>query len=99
MSLTLKIQLPSQGGASGVTKSLRFGEKMSVHEACKTILEKTENLGSGKDHGLFKPISEELGLKGGKWLKPERTLEYYDLHQNVCSYYWIFSYNDFKRIL
>jgi hypothetical protein len=37
----------------------------------------------GKDHGLFLPADETEGVLG-KWLKPEKSLDFYDLKQNVC---------------
>ena len=54
---------------------------MSVHEACKVIQEKTQI--GGKDHGLFEPSPPNDTSSCGRWLKPERTLEYYDLKTNV----------------
>ena len=83
MSLTLKVRIP----ATGATKSVRFPENMSVAEAQKTILEKlAETAPLGKDHGIFKPLNEDSGTKGGKWLRPEKTLESYDLRTNVNLY-------------
>eukprot|EP01119_Soliformovum_irregulare_P005210 TRINITY_DN1675_c0_g1_i1.p1 TRINITY_DN1675_c0_g1~~TRINITY_DN1675_c0_g1_i1.p1 ORF type:complete len:1447 (-),score=577.25 TRINITY_DN1675_c0_g1_i1:61-4401(-) len=76
MSLNLKINLP----ALGVTKIMRFSEQMSVNEVCKQVLEKT-NVG-GKDHCLFQPSPPSDTTSVGRWLKPERTLEYYDLKTN-----------------
>jgi len=77
MSLNLKIVVPSQG----VTKIMRFAETMSVHEVTKQVAEKT-GLG-GKDHAIFQPCMEsEKVVQMGRWLKPDRTLEYYDLKTN-----------------
>ena len=78
MSLTLKVIITAAGGAS-TTKSMRFAENMSAHEACKAIQERIEDGSSGMDHGIFKPLSEDSGPKGGRWLRPEKNLEYYDL--------------------
>jgi len=75
MSLNLKVKIPSQG----VSKIMRFAEQMSVNEVCKLIQEKT-GVG-GKDHGLFSPVEGDPSTCG-RWLKPERTLEYYDLKTN-----------------
>ena len=72
MSLTLKVR------AGDATKSMRFAETMSCHEACKNIQEKLGSEG-GADHAIYKPLTEDSGPKGGKWLRPEKTLEYYDL--------------------
>ena len=80
MSLTVKVRLPQ----TGATKTMRLAENMSVHEALKTVQEKTGGEGAGgKDHGLFKPLSEDSGAKGGKWLDPKRTLEYYDIRSTM----------------
>jgi len=76
MSLNLRIDIKEQG----VTKVLRFAEQMSVHEVCKAIMEKT-GVG-GKDHALFQPTTHEADPGMGKWLRPDRTLEYYDMKQN-----------------
>lgn len=54
---------------------------MSIHEVCKAIIEKT-GIG-GADHGLFHPSPETDTTTMGKWLKPERSIEYYDLQSNV----------------
>lgn len=74
-ALTLKVRV------NNVVKAMRFPEHITVHEACKTIAEKTGE--GGKDHGLYKPLNENSGIKGGRWLRPERTLEYYSLSTNV----------------
>jgi len=76
MSLNLRINIPSQGA----TKVIRFPESMSVHEACKTVAEKTTV--GGKDHGLFQPKSPDVPEGVGKWLAPEKSLEFYDLKTN-----------------
>jgi hypothetical protein len=68
---------------------------MSVHEACKTVIEKLADGGGssgGKDHGIFKPLTEDSGTKGGKWLKPEKTLDFYDLKSNVL--YFVCNFTD-----
>jgi len=51
---------------------------MSVLECSRVIREKTEE--GGDDHGLFQPALE--GKRPARWLKNERTLQYYDLQQN-----------------
>jgi len=73
MSLNLKVLIPSRG----LQKVMRFAETMSVHEVCKQIQEKTEI--GGPDHGLFEP---RQGESCGRWLKREKTLEYYDIKSN-----------------
>lgn len=86
MSLTLKIRMVGQGSkgnANVAIKTMRFAETMSVHEALKQIQEKTNDGIAQKDHWLYKPLNEDSGPKGGKWLRPERTLEFYDLRVNV----------------
>eukprot|EP01119_Soliformovum_irregulare_P010889 TRINITY_DN2683_c0_g2_i1.p1 TRINITY_DN2683_c0_g2~~TRINITY_DN2683_c0_g2_i1.p1 ORF type:complete len:1576 (+),score=527.56 TRINITY_DN2683_c0_g2_i1:266-4993(+) len=77
MALQLKVRLP----ATGVTRAIRFAGQMSIYEACKTIAEKSTDVG-GADHALFKPLTEDMGTKGGKWLKMEKTLDSYDLNTN-----------------
>ncbi len=53
---------------------------MSVHEVTKAIQEKV-GVG-GKDHGIFQPIENDP-TQMGRWLKPDKSLEYYDLKANV----------------
>ncbi len=82
MSVVLRVRIP----ATGLTKAIRFTDNMSVHESCKTIVEKLADGGGssgGKDHGLYKPLTEDSTIKGGKWLKPDKTLAFYDLKSNV----------------
>ena len=44
---------------------------------CKQIREKSAATeGTGADHGLFQPGD---GVRMGRWLRPERTLMFYDL--------------------
>ena len=85
MSLTLRIRLSdtSNGSSSGAVRSMRFAGNMSVHEACKTIIEKNADLNGGRDHGLYKPLTDDSGTRNGKWLRPEKILDFYDLKQNV----------------
>jgi talin len=78
MSLTLKIRMPQ----TGAMKTMRFAENMAVIEAVRSIQEKLQANEGGKDHGLFKPLNEDSGTKGGKWLDSKRTLEYYDMRAN-----------------
>jgi len=75
MSLNLKVSIPAQG----TTKVVRFTEQMSVHEACKVIQEKATQ--GGKDHGIFQPSEVEPNSMG-RWLRPDKTLEFYDLKAN-----------------
>jgi len=53
---------------------------MSVHEACKTVAEKT-SIG-GKDHGLFQAGTPDVPNGYGRWLQAEKSLEFYDLKMN-----------------
>ena len=56
----------------------------TVMEALQIIFEKIADNGPmGKDQGIYKPLHEESGIKGGKWLKNDKTLEHYDLRNNV----------------
>ena len=45
----------------------------------------SSNFSGGKDHALFQPSGHEADPGMGKWLRADRTLEYYDLKQNVCT--------------
>eukprot|EP01088_Endostelium_zonatum_P017435 TRINITY_DN513_c0_g3_i3.p1 TRINITY_DN513_c0_g3~~TRINITY_DN513_c0_g3_i3.p1 ORF type:complete len:1705 (-),score=540.74 TRINITY_DN513_c0_g3_i3:2315-7429(-) len=67
MALSLKINLVS----IGLTKTMRFNADQSISEVCKDIREKTTS--GGGDHGLFQALPKP------RWLKPEKTLKYYDL--------------------
>jgi hypothetical protein len=78
MALQLKIEIASQN----TQKAFRFNQEMTVYEVCKQIREKNPEPGStGSDHGLFQPAD---GVRPGRWLRPERTLMYYDLKSGVC---------------
>lgn len=80
----MSINLRVRNTTTGVTRTIRFPEAMSVHEATKTILEKSVDSPEGsKDHAIFKPLTDSSGTKGGKWLRIEKTLEFYDLKSNV----------------
>ena len=74
MSLPLKVNVVK----INQSKTLRFGPTMSVSEACRQIQEKTGE--GGDDHGLFQRGIE--GKRPSRWLRPERTLQYYDLKAN-----------------
>jgi talin len=74
MSLTLKIQIVR----TNTLKAIKFAPTMSVSEACATIQEKTSE--GGEDHGLFQPAGE--AKRGARWLRMDRTLQYYDLKTN-----------------
>ena len=94
MSLTLKIQIVR----INQLKAMKFAPTMSVSEACATIFEKVlitlllrfnatlteyyQTNEGGEDHGLFQPAGE--GKRGARWLRMDRTLQYYDLKINVC---------------
>jgi len=67
MALSLKINLVTLN----LTKTLRFNADLSISEVCKDIREKTSS--GGTDHGLFQATPKP------RWLKPEKTLKYYDL--------------------
>jgi hypothetical protein len=57
---------------------------MSVYEASKQIAEKA-NMG-GPDHGLFYPVPDpERPGTLGKWLKKDKTLDFYDIKTGVCT--------------
>jgi len=74
MSLTLKIQIVR----INQLKAMKFAPTMSVSEACAQIQEKTNE--GGEDHGLFQPAGE--GKRSARWLRMDRTLQYYDLKTN-----------------
>eukprot|EP00005_Dracoamoeba_jomungandri_P004888 CAMPEP_0174252644 /NCGR_PEP_ID=MMETSP0439-20130205/2023_1 /TAXON_ID=0 /ORGANISM="Stereomyxa ramosa, Strain Chinc5" /LENGTH=2477 /DNA_ID=CAMNT_0015333213 /DNA_START=52 /DNA_END=7482 /DNA_ORIENTATION=+ len=73
MSLQLKIVFST----TGVTKSMRFTQMMSVSETLKEIKDKTGE--GGRDHGLMRPADPVTG-RTARWLDPERTLQFYDIH-------------------
>lgn len=54
---------------------------MSIHEVGKMVQEKVNT--GGKDHSLFQPSPESDRNSCGRWLRPDRTIEYYDLKNNV----------------
>jgi len=58
---------------------MRFVGEMSISEVAKEIREKVPNAG-GADHGIFQPgnITQKP-----RWLKPEKTIRFYDLHSGV----------------
>jgi len=72
MSMQVKILFTS----SGLTKTMRFNQTMSVSETLKDIMDKTNE--GGRDHGLFQPPDEKIG-RTGRWLRPDKTLLFYDL--------------------
>jgi hypothetical protein len=74
MALNIKVEW----GAS--QKMFRFSSEMTIFEVCKQIREKLQIEGDGKDHGLFQPAE---GARLGRWLRQERTLQYYDMKNNV----------------
>lgn len=81
MSITVRVKILS--GSDATLKVLRFAENMSVLEACKTIAQKINgDASSGADHGLYQPPNEEE-VKGGKWLRSDRTLGHYEIKNNV----------------
>lgn len=75
MSISLKVEI----FATGAVKTMRFTQMMSVGEAALVIHEKTGE--GGADHGLFQP--PEAGVRFGRWLSPDRTLQFYDLKSGV----------------
>lgn len=74
MSLPLKVNVVR----TNQSKTLRFGPTMSVSEVCRQIKEKTGE--GGEDHGLFQAGIE--GKRPSRWLRMDRTLQYYDLRAN-----------------
>jgi len=64
---------------------MRFSENMSIHELGKMVMEKVNS--GGKDHSLFQPAPESDHNSCGKWLRPDRTIEYYDLKNNDTLHY------------
>jgi len=73
MALNIKVEW---GAAQ---KMFRFNQEMTIFEVCKQIREKLNIEGVGSDHGMFQPAE---GARMGRWLKPERTLMYYDMKSN-----------------
>jgi len=97
MSVNLKVKIMGDTAAESVTKTYRFPLTISVHEACQQIRERMPD--GGQDHMLFQPFpyvapppssrskgAAEPPPEGnpiGVWLKPNRTLESYDLNSSV----------------
>lgn len=79
MSLSLKVSIIGAGSNDGV-RTMRFTPNMSVSECCKQIAEKA-GLESTLDRGLFQAAVD--GKTNARWLKMNRTLQYYDLNSNV----------------
>ena len=75
MAVSLKIFMVSKG----VTKTMRFPSDMSISEVVVTIREKTQE--GGADHGMFQPTVP--GKSTGRWLQPDRTIQFYDLFSGV----------------
>ncbi len=74
MSLPLKIKIQK----TNQTKVLKFAPTMSVAECLKSVQEK--GVEGGADHGLFQPAGPK---NPARWLRNDRTLQYYDLQPNV----------------
>lgn len=90
MSLSVKIIV----AGLGISKMMRFMGDMSIHEVLKEIREKTTT--GGADHGLFEPAifssNGEL-IQGGRWLKEGKTLNFYNITNNVqIIFFTIFSF-------
>jgi len=79
--LSLRIFVQS----SNTTKTMRFGNDMSVGEMLKEIAEKG-GVEGGKDHGLFSPPNKETGKKGF-WLAKNRALRFYGIGSNATLEY------------
>jgi len=79
MALSLKVFMVQ----ANKTTTMRFNGEMSVAEATKSIREKTGE--GGADHGIFLPPIP--GKTTGRWLKDDRTLQYYDLTSGTEIHY------------
>ncbi len=103
----MSIQLKIFFSTTGLTKTMRFTQTMSVSETLKDIKDKTGE--GGRDHGtlitlslattfkallpyflcssvyigLYQPGDEKIG-RNGRWLKPDKTLLFYDIKSGVC---------------
>eukprot|EP01132_Coremiostelium_polycephalum_P006635 gene6635-8208_t len=74
MSLTLKINIVRDKQV----KAMKFAPTMFVSEVCNQVREKIND--TGDDHGLFQPGID--GKRPSRWLKMDKTLQYYDLKMN-----------------
>eukprot|EP01133_Synstelium_polycarpum_P004292 gene4292-5011_t len=74
MSLTLKIRIVRDNQV----KAMKFAPTMFVHEVCAQIRERIND--TGDDHGLFQPGVD--GKRPSRWLKADKTLQFYDLKMN-----------------
>jgi hypothetical protein len=80
MSLTLKFRLLS----NDMVKTLKFPESIYAGDVLKSVFDKTAiPVAEREGLGLYKPVKEDSGIKGGRWLKPDKTLESYELVNNV----------------
>ncbi|KAM9956083.1 hypothetical protein ACTFIW_005939 [Dictyostelium discoideum] len=75
MSLTLKIQIVRDKQV----KAMKFSPTQTVAEVCAQVREKI-NETSGDDHGLFQPGID--AKRPSRWLKMDKTLQFYDLKIN-----------------
>ncbi|KAF2072336.1 hypothetical protein CYY_006349 [Polysphondylium violaceum] len=75
MSLTLKIRIVRDNQV----KAMKFSPTQTVAEVCQQVRERI-NETNGDDHGLFQPGIE--GKRPSRWLKNEKTLQFYDLNIN-----------------
>jgi hypothetical protein len=77
MSLSLKIFLES----TNQYKVMKFMQDMGVSEAIQVIREKTQV--GGPDFGLFQPSTNAEETTTARWLKENRTLQFYGLENGV----------------
>jgi len=74
MSVQLKVFVTAQDK----TVVMRFNMDMGISEVLKQIKEKTGE--GGADHGLYLKKSDVVGP--AKWLRTDKTLAFYDFHNN-----------------
>lgn len=77
MALSLKINVVELNQI----KTMRFNKSMSVGDACAQVSEKV-GLG-GNDWGFFMPPQGVREVNIGRWLKPTKTLGFYDLEADA----------------
>eukprot|EP00727_Mastigamoeba_balamuthi_P010551 m51a1_g6118 hypothetical protein (1374) ;mRNA; f:129019-134991 len=76
MSVNLKVKVVE--GNDVTTRTYRLPASASIHECMQQIRERMPD--GGRDHLLFRPNGPEDVV--GVWLKPNKTLESYDINSN-----------------
>lgn len=76
MALTIKVEY----GAAA--KAYRFNADQTFVEVIKSVKEKTGAADDIKELGVYQPAD---GMRPGRWLRLDKTIQYYDLKNNARS--------------